>query len=168
VIAVAAVWTDIRSRRIPNSLTLGGAALGLLLQAGLGGLEGLGTAAAGWALGLGLFLPGYLLRFTAAGDVKLLAAVGVFLGPEGALVAGATSLAAGTLLAVPAVALAGGLRGLRSPWQRYGVMLRCLVTTGRVAYVRPAADEVMGQRFPFAVAIALGTAFAAGWLLLSG
>jgi hypothetical protein len=47
-------------------------------------------------------------------------------------------------------------------------MLRCLVTTGRVAYVRPGADEAMGQRFPFSVAIALGTLFAVGWISLSG
>jgi prepilin peptidase CpaA len=168
VLLVPAVWSDLRTRRIPNVLTLGGAVLGLLLQAALGGLEGLGSAATGWAVGFMLLLPGYLLGFTGAGDVKLLAAVGTFLGPQGVLVAGAASLAAGALLGIATVALSGGLQGLQSPWQRYGTMMRCLFTTGRVAYIRPAPGEVMGQRFPFALAIALGAVFAVAWALMVG
>jgi prepilin peptidase CpaA len=168
VLVLVAVWTDLRSRRIPNALTLGGAVLGLLLHVWAGGSQGVGGAAMGWSLGLLLLLPGYLLRFTSAGDVKLLAAVGAFLGPQAVLAAGAASIAAGAMVGIPIVALLGGLRGLKSPWNRYGVMLRCLVTTGRVAYVRPGADEAMGQRFPFSVAIALGTLFAVGWISLSG
>ena len=45
------------------------------------GVHGLGMAAAGWIVGILLFLPIFLLRGMGAGDVKLLAALGAWLGP---------------------------------------------------------------------------------------
>ena len=87
VLAVAVV-SDLRSRRIPSSLTLP-ACLGFLLLrlflSGLHGEDGLLSGLAGLGLGLGLMLPAYGLGVMGGGDVKLMAAVGAALGPAGVL-----------------------------------------------------------------------------------
>ena len=72
--------TDLRTSRIPNLLTFSAAAAGLAWHA-FGGWAPLASALGGLALGLLLFLPIYLLRGMGAGDVKLLAALGAWLGP---------------------------------------------------------------------------------------
>ena len=113
----AAAWHDVKSFRIPNSVTGAGLALGLLLNTALP--EGLGFSSSLLGLAAGLFglLPLYLLRIWGAGDVKLMAVVGAFLGPIG--LAGSlifTLLAGGlTALAVACRRRAGGLlfRNLR-------------------------------------------------------
>jgi prepilin peptidase CpaA len=81
-VVVAAAARDLAVRRIPNRL-LGA---GLLCAASLHlmsdtPLSLLSTGVAGFATGLALFLPLYLLRGMAAGDVKLMATVGAFTGP---------------------------------------------------------------------------------------
>ena len=68
---LAAAW-DVRTRTIPNWLTLAAAAVGLCL-APLDGLKGL-------ALGLALQLPFFLWRKIGGGDVKLMAAAGALAG----------------------------------------------------------------------------------------
>jgi prepilin peptidase CpaA len=73
---------DLAQRRIPNRLLLAGlAAAALLHLVSPNPLSLLSTGLAGLATGLLLFLPLYLLRGMAAGDVKLMATVGAFTGP---------------------------------------------------------------------------------------
>jgi prepilin peptidase CpaA len=80
IVVVACVF-DVRTRRIPNVLTLSGAVAGLLYHLATSGLGGLQTAAAGWMLGLLLLLPYFALGGMGGGDVKLVAALGAWLGP---------------------------------------------------------------------------------------
>lgn len=79
---VAAAWIDWRTMRIPNWLTVAGMVWGLGWNAATGTtvLDGLLFALGGLSLGLALFLPLWLLRVMGAGDVKLMAMVGAFLG----------------------------------------------------------------------------------------
>jgi len=95
-----ATFSDLRERRIPNALSLGGAALGLLTNAVYFGSTGAVLAIVGWALCLACFLPLYMTGGTAAGDVKLMATVGAFLGPMNGFFACAFALLAGASLAV--------------------------------------------------------------------
>jgi prepilin peptidase CpaA len=71
---------DLKTRRIPNYLTLGGALAGLVFQGGYHGLPGLLDGLAGLGLGFILFLGPYLLGGMGAGDVKAGAALGAWLG----------------------------------------------------------------------------------------
>jgi prepilin peptidase CpaA len=80
-ICLVACVFDVRTRRIPNWLTLSGAVAGLLYHLATSGLGGLQTAAAGWVLGLLLLLPYFALGGMGGGDVKLMAALGAWLGP---------------------------------------------------------------------------------------
>jgi len=73
-------WVDCRERRLPNWLTLGGAAVALTGRIGYGGLplflDGFAAAA---AAGLFLLIP-FLLRGAGGGDVKMLFAAGAIAG----------------------------------------------------------------------------------------
>jgi prepilin peptidase CpaA len=98
-VAMVAV-IDIRTHSIPNALSAMAAALGLIAQVSLNGMPGLLGALAGAAIGLAMFLPFYVLRAVAAGDVKAMATVGVFLGAPAALLACAFTLIAGAMFGV--------------------------------------------------------------------
>jgi len=83
VSVLIATVTDLRSRRIPNWLTVSTLLLGFLLNALIAypsPLDGVWLAAKGFALAFGLNLIMYMLHMTGAGDVKLLAAVGAMVG----------------------------------------------------------------------------------------
>src|ERR1700712_422001 len=97
-IVLAAAATDLRTRRIPNWLTLSGVCVGLLLNWAAGGSAGLLNSVGGMCLGFASYFVLYCLRAMGAGDVKLMAAVGALVGPaRWVTVFVASSLAAGLL-----------------------------------------------------------------------
>jgi len=101
VVLIAAV-TDLRSRRIPNLLTIPALIVALGMRAFVGGdffLDGL--AAAG--ITLALALPVFALGGVGGGDVKLLTAVGAFLGFERLWGALFVTLLVGAALAIVSV-----------------------------------------------------------------
>jgi prepilin peptidase CpaA len=106
VALLATVW-DLRSRRIPNTLTFGAAFAAVLVHAYLGGVSGAGWAVAGWMVGVAFFFPIFALGGMGAGDVKLLAALGAWLGPGPVVWVALFSLIAGGVIGL-AVALGYG------------------------------------------------------------
>jgi prepilin peptidase CpaA len=73
------VW-DVKHRRLPNVMTLGGAAVCLVAYLGAGGLSLAGRGLlAGFLCGLFLFLP-FLMKAAGGGDVKMLFACGILVG----------------------------------------------------------------------------------------
>jgi prepilin peptidase CpaA len=127
-IAGAACVTDLRTRRIPNVLTFGAALAGLVFQFATGGVEGLGQAALGWLLGALVFLLPFALGGLGGGDVKLLAALGAWLGPADALWLVLYTGVAGGVMAVAVSARYGYLgtalqnvRLLLCHWQVAGI-----------------------------------------------
>jgi prepilin peptidase CpaA len=144
---------DLRTGRIPNPLTAAVAAGGLGLAAfGLTGHSMTG-ALVGAVLGFALMLPGHLFGGTGAGDVKLLAALGTWLGPGGVLMAFLYSAIAGGVLAV----------GHAMKRRRLGTTLS---RTARLVAAREGAKhEIDGSavesRFAFGPAIAVGAVLAA-------
>jgi prepilin peptidase CpaA len=151
-IVILAGATDLAARRIPNALPLTG--LGVALAFQLAGAHGSALAwLAGAGTGLCLFLPFYLMRGMAAGDVKLMAAVGSFVGPALALKIGLLAFITGGLMGA-AMLLSNGrvracLRNVRilcRAWPRLA---------GARAPLTPAIASVGG--IPYAVAIALAT-----------
>ncbi|MGA7908757.1 MAG: A24 family peptidase, partial [Candidatus Sulfotelmatobacter sp.] len=75
-LALIAGWTDWRSRRIPNWLTVPGLLLGVAANGLAAGWPGVKSSLLGVGLGLLLLLPFVLLRSLGAGDWKLAGAVG--------------------------------------------------------------------------------------------
>jgi prepilin peptidase CpaA len=80
VLAFTAGWTDWRSRRIPNWLTVPALLIGISLNAATSGWVGLKSSLLGAGLGLLALLPFVLLRSLGAGDWKLAGALGAFVG----------------------------------------------------------------------------------------
>ena len=75
-------WGDLRTRRIPNYLTLGTAVAGLGYNFMSHGLSGLADGFLGMLLGFACLILPYLWGGMGAGDVKALAALGAWLGPK--------------------------------------------------------------------------------------
>lgn len=153
LLALACI-SDLRTRRIPNVLTFSAAVGALVFHFATGGLSAMGWSLAGLVLGALLFFPMFALRGMGAGDVKLLAAVGAWLGPgQVALVALATSIAGGVI----AVIVALGYGYLRKALSN----LYVLMMHWRVAGVRPLPELTLqgarGPRLAYAFPIAIGT-----------
>ena len=143
---------DMYTRRVPNPLTLGITIAGLMLAAtGVGSLT-MTQALLGFGVGLVLMLPGHVIGATGAGDVKLFAALGTLLGPQGIVVAFFyTALAGGAL----AIIVALHRRLLRTTVERVSTLVR---TGGaNVGEIERATIN----RFAYAPAIAMGSLAAA-------
>lgn len=114
--AAASVWFDVRERRLPNRLTVGALTAALLLRA-VGGLPELGSGIAAAAIGFFLALPFFAVGGLGGGDVKLMAAVGGFLGLNSLPVALAvTALTGGVMAAVAALRRRALGRTLANLW----------------------------------------------------
>ncbi|MDA8128469.1 MAG: prepilin peptidase [Betaproteobacteria bacterium] len=149
-----AMATDLRAHRIPNALVLAGALAGLALAGLAPGGVGVPRALGGLALGSAMFLPMYVLHAMGAGDVKLMAMTGAFLGFPAIVEAALWVLLAGGVLA-----LAFTLR--RGVARRMGGNLReMLFSAAASAQIRTLPDFSAGPqtaaRLPYAVAIGLG------------
>lgn len=106
IAVIAAVW-DLKTRRIPNVLTFGAALAAIVVHLWLQGPAGAGWAVAGWLVGVAFFLPFFALGGMGAGDVKLLGALGAWLGPGPVVWVALFSLIAGGIIGL-AVALGCG------------------------------------------------------------
>lgn len=153
VLLTAVVWNDITTHRIENVSVLAILLLGLLSQLLGAGVPGIVQWLAGMAVGLGFLLPFYIGGGMAAGDVKLLAAVGSVLGPMPAVLAGGVTLFAGAALGMFAMYM----HKVRDKQQNRQTST---ATAEAVTKLDPRK-----QRLPYAAAIAAG---AAGGLWYSG
>ena len=108
-IASLACVTDLRTRRIPNVLTFGAALAGVAYQVVSGGVDGLGNAALGWLAGALVFILPFALGGLGGGDVKLLAALGAWLGPQDILWLSLYTGVAGGVMALLVSAIHGYL-----------------------------------------------------------
>ena len=151
LLAMAAGWTDLRSRRIPNWLTVPGLAIGIAANTILGGWSGLKASLLGAALGLGLLLPFVLLRALGAGDWKLAGALGAFTGPAMLIDLLLASVFVAGLMAVALIIYRGRvLQTLRN----IGHILVSLVTF-RLPGSRVSLDNPDSLKVPYGVALAL-------------
>ena len=154
IVGVAACVTDLHARRIPNWLTFGAAAAALATHYAWGGPASAQTAAGGWVTGLFLFMPLFLLGGMGAGDVKLLAALGAWLGPTGALwLAIYSSMAGGVMAAI--VAMRHGY--LRTALSNLGALTRFWYTVGPRPMDALTLDGGTAPRLAYGVPMLLGT-----------
>lgn len=146
-----AAWTDVRTRRIPNRLTLG------ILLAGLGlgavaGLDSLARSILGAGLGLALAVVLYGLGAMGGGDGKLLIGVGAFFGHERFV---------GALLLI---AVLGGLLGVFEAVRRGVILPAVLNAAGMIrrwaTFGRSGEERTVHS--PGAVTVPYGIAIATG------
>ncbi|MEB3197248.1 MAG: prepilin peptidase [Candidatus Sericytochromatia bacterium] len=154
VLSVAMI-TDLQSRKIFNWLTFPAIAVGLLLHVWMSGSAGLQSSVLGLLGGSAVFLVGFMLGQMGAGDVKLMAAVGAWLGWPAALAAVLYVTGAGGLIAVAVAIRHGTLKRLFSNVYWYFVGLILPGGKAQAALTQSAAPA-----FPYGVSIALGSALA--------
>jgi prepilin peptidase CpaA len=148
-VLVVATFTDVRSRRIPNWLVLPFLALGILVCGWLHGWHGALNSVEGAALGLLLYGILFWMGGMGAGDVKLCAAIGAWIGP-GQL-----------LISLIFTGLVGGAMALG--WALWGGFLKELfLHTGDLVFRSKERGEVtlsnpLRRKMPYAPAIAVGT-----------
>ncbi len=157
---ITAAILDLVRHRISNLLTVGGLVVALLMRFTGQGWNGLVDGLAGFAVAFCIYLPLYAAGWMGAGDVKLMAATGGFLGWPATLLAVTLSTFVGVATALSIIAAGGGMGEYLS---RYGQMLKCLLFTGQFKYVGPRPGSVATKRFPYAFAIALGTLATLWW-----
>ncbi len=153
-----ATVTDLRSRRIPNWLTVTALLMGFVLNALIAypsPLEGVWLAAKGFALAFGLNLVMYLLHMTGAGDVKLLAAIGAMVGCSDFLGIFILTALLGGVLAVVLMTVKGRVR--QTLWN-VGFMAGELMRWRAPHLTREQLDvgSPKALRLPGAVRICLG------------
>ena len=158
VLLLVASISDCRSYKIPNWLTFGGSAFALIYSVFIpfSPQLGFGWSLGGFALGLCFMLPLYMLGIMGAGDVKLMAMVGAFLGMTH------------TVYAVLFVFVAGGLAALvYALWNRSLLRMASNVKLSLTALLfstmgglRPQMtplDNLSVGKLPYAVSITFGT-----------
>jgi prepilin peptidase CpaA len=158
-IVLVACVTDLRSRRIPNVLTFGAALAGIGVAGVTAGWSGAALAGGGWLAGIALFLPLFLLGGMGAGDVKLLGALGAWLGPLAVMWVALYGAIAGGVLAIGVACLHGYGRTLfrnvgllLTHWRVNGIRsLETITLEGgaspRIAYALPIAVGVLCRQW---------------------
>jgi prepilin peptidase CpaA len=149
--AVIAGWTDWRTRRIPNWLTVPALVLGIAANSLALGWYGAKEALLGAGLGLGLLLPFVLIRSLGGGDWKLVGALGAFLGPPRLIaVLVATILVAGAM----ALVLVIWKRRVGQTLRNVGRMLAAMFTL-HLPGPEVSLDNPESLKVPFGVAVAV-------------
>lgn len=153
---------DMKTHRIPNWLSGLTAVIILILQGFQSGMLGVLDAFLGSLLGLLIFLPFYLLKAFAAGDVKAMAVIGMFLGPNDVLIASSFTLIAGAVIGLYYLwRFSGSVQ--RASRRLLGLMISPVLISGYkipavTAEVSSSASGYhMQDRFPYGVSIAIGT-----------
>src|SRR4029453_2922304 len=154
VVAFGACITDVRSRRIPNVLTFGAAAAAIVFHAITGQLAGLLQSVEGWLVGAAIFFVPFALGGLGAGDVKLLAALGAWVGPLDAMwISLYTGVAGGVLALVVAASTGSPRQAFSNVW--------VLLSHWSVAGIRPlheiSLEGSKGPRLAYAIPIFAGT-----------
>lgn len=154
IVVAVATFTDLRSRRIPNWLVLPFMLAGVVVSGWLHGWSGIGQSLAG--LGLGALLFGILgwLGGMGMGDVKLVAAIGAWIGPAQLVTALVLTGITGGIMAV-CWALCGGFLG--DLFSGAGDLVFGLKERGLRPHPELVLDNPLTRKMPYAPAIAIGT-----------
>ena len=156
MIVITAAVFDLRWRRVPNSLTLPGLILGIMLNTILFQREGLWSSLLGLGLAFLIYFTLYLLRGMGGGDVKLMAAVGAIVGPGNWLRIFFLTLVFGAMAAIVLIFVK---KRVRRTMQNIGLILVSL-GSGQAPYEENPQLDVRGAegaRLPHAVTIGCGT-----------
>jgi prepilin peptidase CpaA len=156
VILVVAAVIDGRELRVPNWITFPLVISGWLASGIFFGFEGVAASLWGTAVGLGVLLPAYAIGGMGAGDVKLMAGVGAWVGASQTFWAFIVSAIIGAIIAVAMVAVS-------RKWQHHKKQFFGILTEIMVIRSPSKLSEIAAQRkptmmlLPYGIPIAIGT-----------
>lgn len=164
ILVISAAWIDSRTFRIPNRLVLAGIGIGFVLSAMLPDGNavssvthssiGVLNALAGAGVGFGILFPIYLTGAMGAGDVKLMAMIGVFLGPNPTLIVILFSFIFGGVLSLVIAIRNKTLRLMLA--NIYDAMLGLALSLPGTGIGKVNLPRQSAGRMPYALAIAGG------------
>jgi prepilin peptidase CpaA len=153
VLACCAV--DLRARRIPNALSGGALVVGVLLNALYSGWSGALSSLGGVGVMIATLIGPFALGGLGGGDVKMMAAVGAFLGPRLALFGLIAGMALGGVVMVVHLLRVGRLGEKLLSLKN---MILSLVLTRSVDALRMQAGDPGTISLPYSIPLGLGTA----------
>jgi prepilin peptidase CpaA len=158
-IATVGAVKDVRGQRIPNWLTYSGLIAALAVRSALGGWTGLKVGLAGMLLAGGIFFLLFLIGGMGGGDVKLMAAVGAWVGlaQVGVLLI-MSAIAGGLLAAGYALVHKRMFESLRNVVE----LVRHHLTQGLKPHPILNVQQAGTLRLPYGLAIAIGTFYCVG------
>jgi prepilin peptidase CpaA len=163
VLTEAAVIDGLKLK-VPNWLTFHFVAGGLAFWAWYGGAPGLLWSLEGAGLGLALLLPLYAIGGMGAGDVKLFAGVGAWVGPAATLGAFTFSAVVGGVMALAMVAWTGEYARHWAMFQTIGHEILTVRNPSRLATSAAARKPTM-LLLPYGIPLAVGSI---GYFLSAG
>ncbi len=161
-IMIVAVYTDLRSRKIPNRLTYSAMVFLLAYYTTAYGFAGCWFSVKGLLLGTGILVPVYFIGGMGAGDAKLMGVVGAALGMKGVFTAFLFTALLGGLYACVLILLR--YKQSRELLERSALMMKVSVYTKRVFFI-PGAQNGNAPKLCYAIPIAIGTAGAVAWCM---
>jgi prepilin peptidase CpaA len=154
IVVVVASLTDLWSRKVPNWLVLPFLSAGVAIGTWRGGWHGLGQSLGGLAAGALVFGFFSWMGGMGMGDVKLLAAIGAWIGPSQLLIALVLTGIAGGIMALAWAACGGFLGDL---FANVGSLVLNLKERGMRPHPVLVLNNPAAHKMPYAPAIAIGT-----------
>lgn len=156
VVLAITLFTDLRSRRVPNWLVLPFLPLGIIVMGWRWGWHGVGQSLAGAGLAILLFGFFYLKGGMGAGDLKLCAAIGAWIGPQRLFIALIVTALAGGVMALAWAVKGGFLKELFSGTSR---LIFGSKNSGADDDSKLVLDNPKTRKMPYVPAIVIGTLF---------
>jgi len=153
IVLLIAVITDMRFQKIPNWLTYPSIIIGMIYHTGIRGHDGLFFSIGGAGVGILVLSFFYLMGGIGAGDVKLMGAVGGFLGPKGTFIAFLFTSIVGGIYSLMLMVLHGYLKQAAV---KYGAIIKTLAFPRKMVYI-PSPKREEKPRLRYGIAIALGS-----------
>ncbi|TKB58428.1 A24 family peptidase [Ferrimonas aestuarii] len=147
---IIAVVTDLTTEKIPNLIVILGLITGISFNGFYDGLAGFGTSLLGALTALLSLVWFYKKRIIGAGDIKLMMAIGSFVGPAMVFWSLCLGIAAGGVTTLAIALYRVGWQGIKMTAERY---YQCLITR---TYFKPSLNEAAGLKVPYAPALAIG------------
>jgi prepilin peptidase CpaA len=170
-VTAAAAVIDMRTRRLPNWFTVPVLAAGILFHSLTGGLSGLGMALGGFAIGFGILLVLWLIGGGGGGDVKLIGALGAWLGATATVAVVVLSAALAAVFSIIVVLTGVARHGYKYVQRRHLARAEDLVEKKRRSDV--SADEALAARkgrrrlVPYALPVAFSTWMVLVWYVVT-
>lgn len=147
---IIAVVTDLTTEKIPNVIVLIGLITGVTFNTFYEGFAGIGTSFLGALTALVCLVWFYKKRIIGAGDIKLMMAIGSFVGPAMVFWSLCLGIAAGGITTLAIALYRVGWKGIKLTATRY---YQCLITR---SYFKPSLGEAAALKVPYAPALAIG------------
>ena len=164
LVLIIAAYIDGKELRVPNWITFPMVLSGLVYSTWIGGWEGLGAGLWGMTVGLLTLLPLYAVGGMGAGDVKLMAGVGAWLGATVTWYAFVATVIVGAIMAIVMVLM-------RKAWDKHYAQFLLIATEWMTVKDPRKLSEIAAERksrmllLPYGIPICIGSI---GYFIYSG